>query len=140
MSAYVVSDNHINELVRFIDSRFYYNMGYLQRVMPELVFLKDDKLFEAIGQELLKENYLSVNYRYKDNEAMTKAHKFKYVPNLGKATLTPVEILKLVNCLDYQSCEHEGWKSSAAYKILSSIKSYAINQLDGYDAAPWGIN
>jgi hypothetical protein len=144
MSAYVVSDNHINELVRFIDSRFYQSMGYLQRIMlknnVDTLTLSGDKLFEAIGQELLKENYLSVNHRYLHLDILGKAHKFHYRPELGKAKLKPVVILKLVNCLDYQSCEHEGWPESAACKILESIKSHAIHQLEGYDAAPWGIN
>lgn len=141
MSAYVVSDNHINELVRFIDSRFYQNKSYLQILLPDLCLIKDDKLFfERIGQELLKENYFSVNHRYLHLDILGKAHKFNYRPELGKAKLSPVVILKLINCLDYQSCEHEGWETSAACKILESIKSHAINQLEGYDAAPWGIN
>ena len=141
MSAYVVSDNHINELIRFIDTRFYLNKSYLQRVIPEIAFIRDDKLFfERVGQELLNENYRSVNYRYKNSEDEEKCHKFSYKEKLGEKKLKPVEILKLVACLDYQSCETDNWETTRAYKILESIKSFAINQLDGYNEASWGIN
>lgn len=143
MSAYVVSDNHINELMRFIDSRFFLSMGYIQMLMPETLNLSGDKLFEAIGQELLKENYLSVNHRYMVRMGRSKkdmAHAFNYYPKLGNSKLRPVAILKLVKCLDYQSCEHEGWEESRAYKILECIKNNAIGQLEGYSEAPWGIN
>lgn len=141
MSAYVVSDNHINELIRYIDSRFYLNKSYLQRVIPELAFIRDDRLFfEKVGQELLNENYRSVNYRYKNSEDEYKCHKFTYKEKLAEKKLKPVEILKLVACLDYQSCETNDWETTRAYKILESIKSFAINQLDGYNEASWGIN
>jgi hypothetical protein len=137
MSAYVVSDNHINELMRFIDSRFFLSMGYIQRLMPETYSLSGEKLYQAIGQELLKENYLSVNRRYKESD---KVHKFDYFPKLGNGNLKPVEILKLVKCLEYQSCEHEEWENSVANKILKTITCNAIERLDGYDEASWGVN
>jgi hypothetical protein len=136
MSAFVVSNNHINEIVRYIDTPNFSSLSYIKRMLSYPETLEGEKLFQYIGYELMNENCKSVNSRYKTNEFIPFVFKRK----VGDKKLSPVEILKLINCLDYQSCEHDTWKESNAYLILSVIKNFAISRLQGYENAEWTIH
>ena len=130
MSAFIVSNTQINALVRFAsrnDIRFYYD--------------NPTRGFSVAGQEqetaemLLAANYDSVNYRYKENEVPREI-----VYRIDAPLLTAVQIIKLAQSFDYQSCEYPEYASSAAKALIEAIISAAINKLPGYDAAPWTID
>jgi hypothetical protein len=90
---------------------------------------------DKIGSMLWAENHKSVNFRYKDKQtAPPYTFKRRAVP------LTPVEVLKAIDCLEYQSCEHKGWKASEAKAWLDQFRAHTIGQLPGYNDAPWGID
>lgn len=36
--------------------------------------------------------------------------------------LTPGEVFEAIDCLDYQSCEHDGWRKSEAFAFLTSLR------------------
>ena len=55
-----------------------------------------------------------------------------------RAPFSAVQVIKACNCLDYQSCEHDGWEASEAKSFLDSLISAACHRLPGYDAAEWG--
>jgi hypothetical protein len=60
-------------------------------------------------------------------------HYVLHPPKLGN-----VDILKMAHCLDYQSCEIDGWEKTLAFRQLERIKYAAVSSLPGYDDAPWG--
>ena len=123
MSAWLCSDRHINSIVTwaFKNHRHFYAR---------------DTDWEAMAQALLDENYKSVNHRYNETD---KPHSIVWTTAKSK-TLTAVECIKACHCLNYQSCEHDGWESSLAKAFLDSVESAAIRAMPGYDAAPWGID
>ena len=51
--------------------------------------------------------------------------------------LEPVQVLKLVRSLDYQSCETDDWPMTLAHRQLQWIMGAAINALPGYEDADW---
>jgi hypothetical protein len=53
--------------------------------------------------------------------------------------LTPGEMFKAINCLEYQSCEFDGWLESDAYNLLRIIRNSTQERVRGYEDAPWGI-
>ena len=53
-----------------------------------------------VGRMLLFENMRSVAHRYNETLELPE-----YGFSLGRS-LTPVELLSAINCLEYQSCEH----------------------------------
>tara|TARA_R110002012_G_scaffold12735_7_gene56274 strand:+ start:1791 stop:2273 length:483 start_codon:yes stop_codon:yes gene_type:complete len=53
--------------------------------------------------------------------------------------LTPGEMFKAINCLEYQSCEFDGWYESDAYKLLRIIRNSTQERVQGYEDAPWGM-
>jgi hypothetical protein len=76
-----------------------------------------------------------VNHRYHEK---TPCPTYSFKRNV--TPLTPVELLKAVDCLEYQSCEHEGWNKSEAKKECERLRAIATRNLPGYNEAPWGID
>jgi hypothetical protein len=87
------------------------------------------------GRMLHAENVASVNYRY--GEA-TKPD-FRLCPWAAFHSFTRVQIVKAAYCLDYQSCEHPGWRTSEACRLLDAIISADDHRMPGYEAASWEI-
>lgn len=107
-----------------------------------------------IGQMLWDENFASVNYRYRENESAPV-----YAPTLTDEPLSPIAVLKALDCYEYQSCEHPGWEESDARKLCDAIRGiiftdhpdwgqtvnrYGYDQrrytmLPEYGAAPWEV-
>lgn len=100
---------------------------------------------DAVGQMLVDECVKSVSYRYQDDKVTNLPGPcdaywlipYKYEHPFRHRTPTPVEALKLINCYEYQSCEHPEWEDSEAYLFCESLKSSMIGMLPGYDDAPW---
>lgn len=87
---------------------------------------------EAAGRILLLENTRSVNHRYSERK---RAPKYEHAPYLE----SPVQVLKSLDCFEYQACEHKGWARSEARKLIARARIWAIGQLPGYDAAHWDL-
>lgn len=121
MSAYIVSDATIDALVTFAIG------GGVYRVTSENP--------QKVGQMLVNENYRSVNHRYREKEL---AHTYTFKPMTRH--LSPVTILKLCDCYDYQACETEDYEATDAAKMIDGIRHRAIRTLSGYDDAPWGLH
>lgn len=135
MSAFVVSTDHINAILNWANQQRDVIRFYIPGTDRRYYSADQIDDLTAVGELLLTENVRSVNHRYQDHggqEAFTfnlKIHQH----------LKPVEVIKLCNCLRYQSCEHPEWKQSFANKVLDTIISAAIYNLPGYDKAPWTV-
>lgn len=95
-----------------------------------------------IGRMLWLENYASVDRLYGDDElpgpvGLTFDKVSKYVFRAVNGSLDPVVVLKAIDCYEYQSCEHPGWKTSQARRFCDSLRRACISKLKGYDEAPW---
>ena len=145
MSAFMVSKQHIDAIVATAfwgpeGSRdqwsAYYNgegFGY-------------DRL-NQLGEMLVKENLSSIHARYPDTlenpegtpgpieQYWLQPYTFKHPAH----AYTAVEILKAIDCYEYQSCEHDEWATSTAAKFCNELRGKLIGFLPGYDAAPWEI-
>lgn len=101
---------------------------------------------EIIANILYRENVKSVAYRYSEPEFSPglpgpcdrPARIDVTAGNLMyQRVRNPIHILKMCQCLEYQSCEHPDYRISLAYQLLQAIVSGAISKLPGYDDAPW---
>ena len=128
MSAFIVSDTHINALVRYA-SRRKISVSYGNPTIRLNVECHE----QQVSQLLLDENVKSVNYRYRDNEVMSITY------DRGAPVLTAIQAIKAAQCLRYQSCEHDGFEDSIASKLIEAIIADAIPRLEGYDCAQWAI-
>lgn len=134
MSAFIVSDHHLNVLVSWAASRHgsdavaYYWQGQRRDVRQDP---------QRIACVLYAENVRSVNARYNEH---TSPNGFHYVPqSLGYLKITPVQIIKACHCYEYQACETKDWEESEAFAIIQGIKNSAIRMLPGYDEADWEL-
>lgn len=130
MSAYQVDRAHIATLASYAAGGTF----KISRRFGDLV---------QIANQLAAENVESLKARYPNDE--WEAHNFaneNAVWNAARLELhQPLVMIKAASCLEYQSCEHEGWIASEAYDILRQIVSAAIRDLPGYDNAEgWSID
>lgn len=100
-----------------------------------------------LAEMLLLENVRSVNHRYPDSAALsghvddppdwTAADATPLTTRRCGSRPTPVEALKLLDCYEYQSCEHPQWRTSEARRFCDALRVRLIGYVPGYDEAPW---
>lgn len=145
MSAYICDPSHFGILAAYAVKE--------RCVIREFEVMGDPVLVaQTVARNLAKENIRSVAYRYprdtdgnrpgpclKDAEIEEAAAIYAAYFLANPHHLPAVQILKLVNCLDYQSCETEDWKQTVAFKQLEWITHDAIRNLPGYEDAMWSF-
>lgn len=141
MSAFIVSHDHIDAIVTYAAFSRVSFWNPEAKTRTEITMTNA----EEIGRMLLHENERSVRGRYPDDgpgelPGTVGEDAATYRFRVWQRPLKPVEVIKAVKCLEYQSCEHRGWESSLAWRICQSVKDHAINRLPGYDDAAWEIN
>jgi hypothetical protein len=154
MSAFICGQDHIKALAVFAVGKRYGSM----RVAPN--YFRHDYApaaqMDGRGETdvatfyaniLYCENVRSVQSRYSDcghddlpgpiskPEMLTVTTRDVF--ELGSGTLRPLDILKMCDCLEYQSCETDDYRETPAFKLLDRIRGAAIHALPGYDDAPW---
>ena len=129
MSAFTVTNTHINALVRYA-SRHKITVAYGNPTMRLNVSAHE----QEVAQLLLDENIKSVNYRYSEKES-------GYIEyDRGAPILSAIQAIKAAQCLRYQSCEHPEYEGSIAERLIEAIISDAIPRLEGYNEAQWAIH
>lgn len=108
---------------------------------------------DAVGTLLWGENVLSFTYRYegRHQEDTTEA-RGRYLFDVP-AHVDPIIAIKQIHCYAYQSCEHDGWETSAAKKFCDRLEAVLtraagaragagsdVRHTKTYDDAPWGID
>ena len=129
MSAFTVTNTHINALVRYA-SRHKITVAYGNPTMRLNVSAHE----QEVAQLLLDENIKSVNYRYSE----TETGFIEY--DRGAPIISAIQAIKAAQCLRYQSCEHPTYEGSIAELLVEAIISDAIPRLEGYNDAQWAIN
>ena len=129
MSAFICSDKHIGALVRWASE---HKVTAYHGVPGRTYEVRGNE--QDIGDILFQENVKSVNYRYKEDDPV---EPFIYPEDCPH--LSAVEIYKLAQSLEYQSCEHPEWNASLAKEIVRSIQSEAVHRTPGYEFAKWSI-
>jgi hypothetical protein len=154
MSAFVVNKEHIDALVilafrgpRDAPTRwtnFYWYEGYFEGDRPRRMDVTPETC-DAVGSMLLRECIASVAHRYRDTlwpelpGPVPNPDPFSYTCQVwdDRPRPTAVEGLKLIDCYEYQSCEHPGWHSSSARCFCEALRLRLIAALPGYDEAPY---
>lgn len=155
MSAFICDPAHFKTLAIFAASRRHDGRRvdplYLARFRAELETQPDrydttSDLATAYADLLYQENIRSVQARYPEDSweslpgpCVKPLHLIVDARDdtLAKYRLSPVAILKLCDCLEYQSCETDDYRETAAFELLERIRRAAIRALPGYDKAPW---
>src|ERR1035437_4443918 len=81
-----------------------------------------------LGRKLWAENLRSVAYRYPNDKDGERPGPTNFRDYEVKDYLWSVqersqeEVMKVVGGCSYQSCEHEGWRTSPAYLMVSALE------------------
>lgn len=141
MSAYVVSDKHINALVSFLASN-HFSANYYDRedVANDL---RNKDTAQRFAQMLKEQCIKSVMIRYPQDTLETLPGpanlrlEIEYQPVYG---MKPVEILKACDCYDYQSCEDPNYRLTESAHFVDAVRHCAIHRLPEYeDARGWDL-
>jgi hypothetical protein len=98
---------------------------------------------DQLGAMLVAENLASIHYRYPDtigsDELPGPLHPYwlDYTYTDPGIRMTTPEALKAINCYEYQSCEHDGWHYSEAYRFCRALTDALVGHVEGYSDAPW---
>ena len=122
MSAFMVSDKHINTLVSCL------------RKWESL----SRKEAQEYAEVLKKANIRSLDARY-GKQLIDPKIEYRDIPEVMSETLPLVNILVACRCFEYQSCESNTWDDSYAKRIIDNIVNLTIENLPGFHDAPWGI-
>ena len=155
MSAFICGEDHFKVLAIFAASRIHGSWRVDPRYHPRLPYqddgrgienLTDTELTTLYADVLYQENIRSVRERYpKDKWEDLPGPSVKPIHivasgrerALAAYRRTPVQILKMCDCLEYQSCETDDYRESIAFELLEAIRRAAIRELPGYEDAPW---
>lgn len=121
MSAFTLDTDHIDLLVTVAMKVAGFDAKYVN--IPETA--------DLLGQELLRENYRSVNHRYSEDEKPPEYH-WTPVAELQAEKLTPGQLLQVINavhCYEYQTCEHPQWVDSQSFWTMKAIENWAAVEL-----------
>jgi hypothetical protein len=134
MSAFLVEPEHIGQLV----------LWYQQNKSPGLnkIEYKGKDIFldcKDLVLYLATANQDSISYKYKE------PHDYSYCGDIWKyqrkvnyaVKISAGDAYNMANCLAYQSCEHPGYKGSAAETLLDMIKDTAARQMAAGSKVRW---
>ena len=128
MSAYLCDSRHLSALVNGCPKRGGWCIDrsqLFQGMTPADLFAM-----------LLAENVKSLDARYPDGGMSHVPASYRYDPNVRYESA--VEYLVGARCYQYQSCEDDGWDTSAAKAWLDGRLREAERQFPGYEDANWG--
>lgn len=135
MSAFVVGTPHLDAILGWCNRAGQYGTRINWTIGGRSYRADQIEDLTAIGGLLLNTNQEAVNTRYGEHD-VAPAYVFRFPARHLKA----VEVLKALNCYDYQACELADYEHSDAAAIIDRIRREAIRALPGYDAAAWEIS
>lgn len=143
MSAMLVSERLIHSLVNAaIDHRkgkvrfFEFTEAELQRMV------RADQPNEAdfLGRVLWVTNLDAVEARYSEKDQAQRDLLWGYTFDKSKARpLSAVELIKALDYYTYQTDTVVNWRDLRACAFVERMNDYAIQNLPGYEEAPWGF-
>jgi hypothetical protein len=131
------NDHRINYLMDVIMTTL---VGYLPPAEVES-YERDKWRIARFCEALHKANTDSVNYLYKHRGSKLKSD-YKCAPHRGQQ-LAPIALVKLLDSVEYQSCEPIDWHSEPIAKelgkIIQALQAHIVRGLPEYEAARWSI-
>jgi len=147
MSAYLVEPEHIAEICKWAFHRGNRNKPHCVNMVKRHIITSEYNLplesFTAAAI-LAQANIASIKARYSDNDGMivpdyviTVVQMSRYV---GGEQLAASDIYNMCLCLDYQSCEVDGWVETDAYWIIRAIMAEASRVMAADAQVRWSFD
>jgi len=121
MSAYIMSEQDINELVNYFVNATASTQLWIP-VRGQYNYLTRDNA-QQVAQILYSENVRSVDARYNE----TNVTDFNYKPSYN--TVSDKEVAKLIDSLEYQSCETDDYYTTEAYRMICNMRKNLLQRV-----------
>ena len=131
MSAFLCGKDHIDLLVSHCADQWFHGGKW--------VTLHDTPRTE-VGRILVAENITSLRCRYPDGDWWAADDKWhdNYMHTPVTEHVSPEQVIRACDCLEYQSCEHPEWPLSEAKAILVATRNHYVERLvDRDEDAQW---
>jgi hypothetical protein len=83
---------------------------------------------DELGQLLIAANVESVNYRYNESTPVP-AYKFRQVSSLNSMLATWGDVLRAIDCFEYQACEVPDYHLSLAHIAIDGIRRKVVDRM-----------
>ena len=153
MSAYLVSPQHITEIVKWAKNR---QQGDFSHVYNQITKQEIDCDAESLIEILSLANIQSLVARYGEKAEVeyegfvdkcksilkysTDGVSMSLLDGVGSCDLKADDIYNMVRCLEYQSCEVDNWVHTDAYWLLNSIKEKAGYKMSNQSNIQWSFD
>lgn len=153
MSAFVIDPTHIDVLLSVAingprgsrGSRIPWRPPYIDGLLAgDRTGPLDRDRADRAGAALLAECIASVGHRYPDADPfhglpgpIPTPDPERYEWTDFGAVLGAIEACKAIDCYEYQSCEHPGWRDSGSKAFCERFRSALIGAMHGYEQAEW---
>ena len=135
MSRFVTTLKHINQITYTLGTCEFSGNGRAH-ALYNTIYYWDNNKFLRFGRELWILNHKSYRARYKERSGFTP-----YCMSYGSLTaLSPIELLKSMECLAYQCDEAPGDYPvlQQLHNIIDELRKKIVDNMPEYQAAPWG--
>lgn len=151
MSAFIVAPTHIDAILSTAingpkgvrrNPHIGWHVPYVDELLEHYSGPLSAETADLAGRALLHECVSSVSYRYCEplgnlpGPAPNPDPEQYEWTDLGQI-LTAIECCKAIDCYEYQSCEHAGWRDCGARAFCERARGAMIGCLDGYEQAEW---
>lgn len=133
MSAYIMTDDSINNIVNFFANAVRpQDQAYVP--MNGRYDYINKNTAEEVARILYAQNVRSVDTRYnEENEA-----KFTYKPSYQR--ISNKELVQEMDSLEYQSCETDDYYQTEAYLIICRMRKQLLQEIYAEEEAYEGFN
>lgn len=122
MSSYIIDKEHIEQIVLYVYK--------LEGINSLNYYHNEERIrFDSLGDvaiELSKANCEGVNYRYDDDN---QPYDFDDLSINDLKVKNPLQVIQLIRCLEYQSCDNPDYKNSLANSILKTITDRIVSYM-----------
>lgn len=95
--------------------------------------------YAQLYREIDIANIKSLTARYGEDWEANLPHWLWTEDFYREFRISPVQALKLCDCIDYQNCEVADYSQTFCAILLDIIRGRCISALPGYEEAQWGI-
>ena len=141
MSAYLVSSDHIAQIINWIHTgNRISNISRYNLFRKKEIFITPD----GMASYLTWGNIQSITARYKDRMGYSdedfKAYTQEVLDKVKvrkPSSLTAADVYNMCNCLEYQSCEIDNWIETNAYWTIHNIQAVAAREMASNANQTW---
>lgn len=138
MSAFLCDPQHIGLLARHVEVNRSYHSGDSGTELAERWARANLKSLRERYPDHGEEGQTAPSWcsAYRDDEDFVRQCVLAVLAS-PVSHLTHIQAVKMAHCLEYQSCEFEGYYTSEAYYSLTRAVRTCIQAMDGYEEAMW---